>query len=195
MIHKALKKKKNLCEFDYFRDGQAQHLKIMLMSWRSCITVWSHRFSLTRLCGLSPIQLSLSSKIHCHDISTNEVVKLESLEQKGEMKSLCSPSVKNLQDPMIDNTASSAEIIWSSSYKASSKYLDLRLINVGGQLPSNAALCEAIDSNVEKFQIDKKNKGRAETRITKKFFVFFALDEHNITSLHKFDTVRIYATW
>ncbi|MPC69534.1 hypothetical protein E2C01_063761 [Portunus trituberculatus] len=124
---------------------------------------------------------------------------MESQEQKCEMNSICSPSVKNLQDLMIDNTASSAEILWSSSYKVSSKYLDLRLINIGGQLPSNAALCEAIGSNVEEFPVpvetDNKNVEAAEKRKTKKFFVFFALDEHNITSLHKFNTVRIYATW
>ncbi|XP_045126328.1 uncharacterized protein LOC123513302 isoform X2 [Portunus trituberculatus] len=181
------------------KEGQAQHLKIMLMSWRSCITLWRHRFSLTSLCGISPKQSLPLYKIHHHDINTNDVVKMESQEQKCEMNSICSPSVKNLQDLMIDNTASSAEILWSSSYKVSSKYLDLRLINIGGQLPSNAALCEAIGSNVEEFPVpvetDNKNVEAAEKRKTKKFFVFFALDEHNITSLHKFNTVRIYATW
>lgn len=171
----------------------------MLKSWRSCITIWTHELSLTTLLGTSPRQSpSGPSKVQHHAMSTGGVVKLEPQGKINEVKPFCSSSVKNLQDLLIENPASSPETtLWSYPRKVSRKYLDLRLIDVGGQLPSNAALCEAMDSNVEGFQASMATKEEDAEEIGrfKKFLVFFALDEHNITSLHKLDTVRVYAAW
>lgn len=173
----------------------------MLVSWRSGITLWSHELSLTALRGTSPRQSpSGVSKVQHHAIGTGDTVKLEPQGKRNEVKPIYSSSVKNLQDLLIENSASSPETtLLSCPRKVSQKYLDLRLINVGGQLPSNAALCEALDSNVEGFKapvgIKEEHSNATEIEKLKKILVFFALDEHNITSLQKFDTVRVYATW
>ena len=139
-------------------------------------------------------------KVQHHTITTSDMVKLRSQEDIYEVKPICSLPVKNLQDLFMENPASSPETsLWSCNRNVSRKYLDLRLIDVGGQLPSNAALCEAMGSNVEDFQtswgIKEENSGAAEAKKIKKFLVFFALNEHNITTLLKFDAVRVYATW
>lgn len=161
--------------------------------------MWSHELSLTTLHGISPRQSSplLFSVLHPTD-AINSVVKLQPQEKRSEMKLQRSPAIRNLQDMLIENSASTPGT--PPLRKISQKYLELELLEVGGSLPSNAALCEIMDSNVESFRTSESIKMETteatEARKTgKKLLVFFAVNEHNVTSLCKLGTVRIYAPW
>lgn len=162
--------------------------------------MWNHELSLTTLRGASPKQ---SSSLPCnvlHPADTMKaVVKLQPQEKKSEMKLLHSPAVRNLQDLLMENSASTPGTP-SPPRKISQKYLELKLLEVGGLLPTNAALCEIMDSNVKGFRTSENiktenDKGNEAGETGKKFLVFFALSEHNVTSLCKLDTVKIYAPW
>ncbi|XP_050693860.1 DNA repair-scaffolding protein-like isoform X1 [Eriocheir sinensis] len=187
------------CKKKLMKDGLAEQLKHLLMSWRSDISMWSHELSLTTLRGASPRQ---SSPLPCNVLHPTDaikgVVKLQPQEKKSEMKLLHSPAVRNLQDLLIENSASTPGT--PPPRKISQKYLELELLEVGGLLPTNAAMCEIMDSNVKGFQTSKSIKtendeGNETGETGKKFLVFFALSEHNVTSLCKLDTVKIYAPW
>lgn len=158
--------------------------------------MWSHEFSLRDLHRASPRQSSPLPFEPADNI--NSVVKLQPQEQICEMKPWRSPAVRNLQDLLRENSTFTSGT--PSPYQISKKYLELKLLEVGGSLPNNAALCEIMDSNVEGFQMSESIKmesadGREADKTKKKFLVFFAADEHNISTLCKFDTVKVYAPW
>lgn len=117
-------------------------------------------------------------------------------EKISEMKSLHSPAMRNLQDLLIENSASTP----GTPSKVSQKYLKLKLLDVGEFLPGNAALCEIMESNVKGFQtsgiVKTENAEKTEAGKTrKKILVFFALNEHDGTALCKLDIVKIYTPW
>lgn len=161
--------------------------------------MWSHELSLTTLRGASPRQSSpLPCNVPLLADTMKGVVKLQSQEKKSEVKLLHSPAVRNLQDLLIENSASTPGT--PPPRRMSQKYLELRLLEVGGLLPTNAAMCEVMDSNVKGFQTSEcikteNDRGNEMAETERKFLVFFALSEHNVTSLCKLDTVKVYAPW
>lgn len=129
--------------------------------------------------------------------TVSRVVKVQPQERLYAVKSLRSPTVRNLQDLLIEDSSSTPG---TPPHKVVQKYLELKLLEVGGLLPNNAALCEVIDSNVEGFQTSGSVKveiseGKSAVKTEKKFLVFFAVNEHNVTNLCKLDSAKIYAPW
>lgn len=181
-----------------------------MLSWQSNVHMWAHQMSL-----LSPQcqkTRSLQKKVLKEDTKSPLLSSRLGVSGKKKMlmdnshKSFSSSVAKNLQNFFVESPSSSPEASSLSNgnrVHMPKKYLDLRIVKVGGRLPNNAALCEVIRSNPKVFQKATKIENEKELKFEKgkygyqrKYCVFFALNEQKVNiTLHVNDIAKVYSPW
>lgn len=186
------------------KDGHGGRLRRLLLSWQSSSRMWAHQVSVAGVqCQKTQFLQTGDAKSIVHSSHVRVSVKKE-ISVDSSSKTL-SPAVKNLKNALIESPVSSgsSELSSGKHWQLPKKYLELRIVKVGGRLPSNAAVCQLICSDSSTMQTDIKlekdigsNLEKQEGRYKRKYVVFFALQEQNVgITLHVNDVARIYSPW
>ncbi|XP_045611169.2 DNA repair-scaffolding protein [Procambarus clarkii] len=186
------------------KDGHGERLRRLILSWQSSVHMWAHQVSLTNAhCQYTEILKdkfqTRQAKSVFHTSYAGVTVKKEIL-MDSSSKSLLSPAIKNLQNALIESPVSSPAASGLASIQhhlqMPKRYLEVRIVKVGGRLPSNAAVCELILRSPDMETNIKQENEKETCGYKEKYLVFFALQEQKVSiTLHVNDVAKIFSPW
>ena len=184
-----------IIESYHFRDGHYERIRRLMNSWRSDVNVWVHENLIGNLKFKAPKLEETALKLSSPGSNKDFVLK-ECHYVKPSSSFVSSPGIRKLFN---ESPRNSANVIPKSDIESSPppmNCLKLRVLEVGGTLQSNAALCEAHLESPSGSQAKASEDSKSKLLDPMIYLVFFSLADHNSPlCLLNVDEIEVYPPW